>query len=592
MKFKNIIISFVVMCLLVGALILVKKKEEDRSKAKEASVKIFTIEPDEIDGIRLKNPKGDFLFKKEADEWSMLEPIATEPDPAFVPDLLSKLEKLESKRDFEVKNEELSDFGFDEPEFTLDITYGKNKAQKIYFGIKAPGENTQYTKIDDSLKVRLADTSLSDLRDKTLFDLRNKDIIKFSKEQVEKILVSYPATKEQYTIEKKGNGYSISEPIAASADKNEIDRFIGSLTGIKANEYPAEDYLRSPEKWGFAKPFASISVVLKDGSSKQLLIGKESKEPKGVYVTDPKSKLVAITDESLKKNLTVDLSGLIDKKLANWPEGAEIGKMEFALKGQPTVMEKKNDLWTIPILKDFADQNTASGLLSRTKYIRAQEFLTAKPLPEHGFDSPPLVVKVYSKEGKELGKISFGKTLSGNKVLVRGGPDDFIFKADDSFLNNTRTDLQKIRNKKPSLAKRYKISKVKLSIESGVATFSKNGPDWSVSTEGGLKYSPGKDKLEADSKKLLDFLTQDRITGFIDTYDPKLSAQAMGFDKPLANISVWEDTSSEEKIAIGKKEPDFAYLKREGSLPVYKVGIKDAEEILGLFKNGKEEGDK
>jgi len=310
MKFRNSIVAFLVLCIAIGALYLVQKNKAKKAVSQAQKSKIVKTEIENISAIHLKNKNSEVTFKRIFPEddsvrksWIIEKPINAGVDGALFKKLLDDLKGLNEKRSFDIEETELKDFGLGSPLLALDMTLTKGAPFKICFGDKNPDETMQYVRLGESFKVSLVDSTLYDFADKNLKDLREKNLFAFNIDEIKKVTADYISFNETLVIERKDSEYVISEPLKTKADKGAVNRFLTTLAGIKAQEFPAEDYSQNPSKWGFNKPYAVITIDLADDKVEKLIVGKDAKD-KRFYARKDSHNLVIEANESVKKDLS------------------------------------------------------------------------------------------------------------------------------------------------------------------------------------------------------------------------------------------------------------------------------------------------
>jgi len=432
MKFRNSIVAFLVLCIAIATLYFVQKNKEKKAVSEEQKSKIVKSKIENISMIHLKNKSSDVTFKRiwpEDDSikksWVIEKPVKAGIDETLFKRLLDDLRNLKEKRSFDIKKTELGDFGLGSPLLALDFTLKKGAPFKMYFGDKNPGETMQYIRLGESLKVSLVDSTLFDFGEKELKDLRKKNLFDFNNDKIQKVTADYLGFNETLILDRKDSEFYISEPLKTKADKGAVNRFLTSLAGIKAQDFPSEDFSQSPSKWGFNKPYAVITVKLDDNKEEKLIIGKDDKDKK-FYARRAADKFVIAANESVKKDLTPKLSNLVNKKLSEW-QNTDIAKIDIKFGNQTAEVEKSQDIWVLKKLQDLADQGKVNNILQRFRSLNATEFVSVKPAKSHGLANPHLTALFYGADGNVLAKYLFGKYIPTNKMYLMAGSRFVLF---------------------------------------------------------------------------------------------------------------------------------------------------------------------
>ena len=610
MKFRYTIIAFVIMCLLVGLLYYIKLDKEKKELATEESKKIFGADFDKFVSLRITNRNGSFLIKKfavadknakEKELWGIVEPLKVNADNSVISQVTSNLEGLTFERTIDAAKDQLSGYSLEKPDLSIDVSYknknGAEQTKKLNFGAKNPGDTFQYIRLGEEPKVMLGSTGLDYLKEKSLKDLRNKIVVDFAKDDVEKIYAFYPGSKERFSIEKAEKGYTMSEPMKTKADESEINKFINNFIGMRAQEFPSEDYTQDQKKWGFDKPYAGIGMLLK-GSKKEvkILIGKENQNKSGVYLVNPETKNVLEVPYKTKEDLTLKLSLAVNRKLSEWDQN-DLKKIFFKNKKQKYDLEKINNKWVLSDKKDYADQWKVDGILAKLKNYTASEFVSVKMDKALGFgESPDLLALFIDDKNSMVDSLLFGKTVAPDKIYVRRGATSFVYKALSSTFEQVNKDLENLRNKKLAVLAKYKITGIRVMIGDSKIDFLKDDKgNWTAKTEGKVLYDLKSKTLKDDVETMLNFLVNDdKVDDYVDSYDEKsaTAGSEFGLDKPQALFLVSENLGQDSTIAIGSRDQSGKqfFIKNRASHAIYKVKSDAVEPILKIFNEVKSAG--
>ena len=168
-------LTFVGSIALGGYVYYLSKKPAEPDTAKKQE-KVFTVESDKIEEIRITSAAGDATtLKKEGGAWQVKEPVAARADDSEVSGITSALSSVEMTRVVDENPANLNDYGLSNPRITLDF---KATGDNDYVGQTgtltfAPGETQKTVTVvvngdgkkeaDEYFFLDLFDNSLSSL---------------------------------------------------------------------------------------------------------------------------------------------------------------------------------------------------------------------------------------------------------------------------------------------------------------------------------------------------------------------------------------------------------------------------------------------
>ncbi len=621
MTLRNTIIAFLLMCLLIGALIYVKKGEDEKIELEEKGKLIFGVSEDEITQIRFFTDEGEFLIKKQPPDkkepkkidpgWQLMEPVNAKADRTLLSGIISNMEKLSSIRKFEINDSDLKNFSLDKPSFTIEYTYkskgDKEKTKTVYFGDKNPDGDAQYAKYVNSNEVHLVDTSLHYLHNKKMKDFRDKKIFDFEKDSVDRIEATFKDGKRKVEVSKHKNDYLIATPFDTKAEKSEITKFINNIINMRAVEFPSEDFSKTPSQWGLNNPFARFNLVLKEKGSGKSKSEKEMKnegkiigfslgKPKAlgtkVYLKREDSPVVFEVRSGLEKDLALEMTNIVSKKLADF-DRKDIVKMKINYQGKATELDLKGGKWILSLKSDLADQEVAKRILSTFANYRAKEFISQKSSKKYGFTNDSLLGLFINRGNTVAGKIMFGAKTDGNQIYATGGNKNFIYKAAVTQYENIIKDLENIRNRKLYIEDKDKISNITFKKGDKKVIFAKTKKDdnqvWEVKTEGDgpplYDKTEKPEDIQSDVEKIINFVTENKIADYIDVYDKNEAADKYGINDLNGILEISKVLQDTRKIAFGKTSPDgkHVYVWKQGLAPYYKIKKFDLDPVLKIF---------
>jgi hypothetical protein len=177
----------------------------------------------------------------------------------------------------------------------------------LIMGKSGPDYNSNYVRTKGSNSVYMA---FGGARYSFFTDLnrwRDKTVLNFDKSTA-KGLTIVRRDSATVTLAKadSGNTWSILQPIASPARSEEVESMIEKLAQFNTTDY--QDEVLADSAMGFDKPTLGITVSLKNGSSRNLIIGKKNSDNKYWVKTDGKEQVFLVAEYTVNP---------IDKKLGD-----------------------------------------------------------------------------------------------------------------------------------------------------------------------------------------------------------------------------------------------------------------------------------
>ncbi len=310
--------------------------EADRPTAPTADqfTPVFDFESDDITTVTVTAENGNRTVVDKADaRWRLVEPFEGNVDVTAVVGLASSVATLEMQRVVAEPEDdvELATFGLDEPRITVGVATASGTDASLLIGARTPTGGDVYATLAGSNRVFLMSGYLDDTFNQSTFDLRDKTILNFTNDEVEGLEITGDEVSVQ--LQKTGNRWALTSPIAALADAGTADGVIGRLgTGqIASVESESTDDLA---QYGLAPPRLNVKVRL-TGSTASLIVGSAA-GPGRIYARDESRDPIFTIDETLVGELVRNAEAYRRKDLFGFrPFNAE-----------SMSVERGGDLWS------------------------------------------------------------------------------------------------------------------------------------------------------------------------------------------------------------------------------------------------------
>src|SRR5262249_24857485 len=248
----------------------------------------------------------------------------------------------------------------------------------------------------------------SNLRDaeKPVADFRDRTVLAFERKDIKGLEVK-TAGGPGVTAQLKGaDQWSVTSPLTAAADRDQISSLIDKLKGAKIRDFVTEPpAAKTPDPYGLERPLA-LTLWLgeeKDRAAKTLRLGKAVPDKKTVYAQREGDPTVFTVDEELVRAVPTSATALRDKTgFAYSREPVERVELESPKGKVALAMEGGAWKLTAPMALK-ADEASVNDLLWKVRDLKAKDFVAddQKSLARYGLDQPQVRLSVWEKDVKE-----------------------------------------------------------------------------------------------------------------------------------------------------------------------------------------------
>jgi hypothetical protein len=260
---------------------------------------IFKFESDQAGGIELRSEEIEWEAKKEDEEWFFQKPVHALAKKSNVNDILYALSNLKAKEfvSEDKKNEEIKNFGLDNPDYEVSISFPLEN-QQVTFSIRKKEDIEYATSSLSSKIIRVEDSILSDL-EKKIEELRDKSISEFYTWEVSKLQIRKGDLSLSLEKDEEDN-WHFEEAQGEEADKEKIQTFLRKIEGLEAEEFVDPPF--NLQDYGFEEPQAEVKIWVDEEEDKAreifILIGSEDEEAKKATVKNERFEYLFIVDSS------------------------------------------------------------------------------------------------------------------------------------------------------------------------------------------------------------------------------------------------------------------------------------------------------
>ncbi len=263
-------------------------------------------------------------------------------------------------------------------------------------------------------------------------------------------------------LEKAGETWKISEPLAAETDKDAVESLLGSLEMARIDRRLGT--VTDLKTYGLDPPQAVLTVTLaKGGESPILSLGDGSPVGGNYFALLPGGKELAVVSSSLGDLSRKDLLSLRDKSLLAL-DPWKVKRLRIERGWETVLLEKPDDGWKVQQpLETPADGPTVTDLLSALERLRASSFESEKPGPkdlrQHALD-PPSARLTILQEGWDIEKtVLFGRKPDGTLYARTVGRDPIVAIPKD-FWEKVTTKVADLRRKEILGVGQYRLQTI------------------------------------------------------------------------------------------------------------------------------------
>lgn len=383
----------------------------------------------DVTRVELKRPKAPFTLVKQDGKWRFEAPGRFRADREQVESWLkSLLEGGIVPQTVEAQNPDPKQYGLDKPTVELVLTSG-GSTRTIQLGRdfrrpeeKGTGELSFAWEREDGRLFMLNSAQVIALRDKTIDEMRDRKLLDVAAtKDVKKLTLIRPAVTLE--AERSGEGWTMTQPFRASADKNNIETLIDQLRLGTAVNF-VEDDAKDLSKYSLDKP-RLIAQVMDGKGVHGLRLGGTAKDGKVYAAREGENQVVSIEKTSFDgfDKTAADLRELrlmtLDNEKVNMvelrnPYGTSrlqrTGKQEWELVDPKGGKPQKANVETVERIL---------SALGASAFRHVEE--APKDMAKYGLDKPRITVTVSDGGGTQV--VTLGKTNPQGDYYTKGAPD-------------------------------------------------------------------------------------------------------------------------------------------------------------------------
>jgi hypothetical protein len=265
----------------------VERKREPKGEGEREKVTVLAVDKAKAKEITLSAAGAEAIrLVKDGGAWRVAAPFSAPADASAVESMLTSLEKLEADEVVVEQAQDPAEYGLDKPGRTVTaVVEGAPAPLAVEFGAKSPDGASAYARAAGSPKVFLVPQWVEGTFDKKPFDLRDRDLLHVKRDDVRTLEITGP--EGSYALARTDAGeWAFTKPVATRAGRWSVDGLLGAVENLRMDSVAAEA-AADVKPFGLDEPARTVSLVLKDGSTRTLEIGAAAPDPSAAPAPSP-----------------------------------------------------------------------------------------------------------------------------------------------------------------------------------------------------------------------------------------------------------------------------------------------------------------
>jgi hypothetical protein len=363
---KNLLMLAALVIVVVGYAIYDYRSDEKMAEQKENASLLFTLKPEQVSQLKIKNGSGEFTLVRDKDGWKITAPIHDSADNTAVNEYLAAaVDEKSTTVAMEGPQIDWKQYGLDEPRGTLALADNSGHTNSVAVGKVKNFQGDAFIRKNNDNKVLVAANTWFTRIDQSLMGLRDKRIYRGSLQGVQSLSLN-----GYHMLNKNGQWVSAEHP-DDHLDQNKVRELLSMLSQTSGLEIIAEGKITAKEnsEWGFKKPAVSV-VLISENGRKWKADFAQVKNITRVHVSEPEV-VYKIAPSDLGKFQSADLDSLRDKAEPFQFDRAAVSEVDLhlppqekKLKMQDQLTELLTKLHALNAIEYVNDRLSAQGTLT------------------------------------------------------------------------------------------------------------------------------------------------------------------------------------------------------------------------------------
>jgi hypothetical protein len=408
------------------------KGGEKREQENQQGDLVFQFEPDSVRTLEVRSALGIFSFRREGDEWQILEPVSTGAEKSAVNNVLSTLKSLKKERQFSVQPGELASYGLVGTSTLVLFELKNGQRDSIRLGDDTPVGSNAFADKVDTLVFMIPSYAKRNFM-KTLFDWRDKSVAQIKQADVRELHIQNP--QGNFRLVKEGSDWLLKSPLQIKADNTAISSILSKMEFGRATGVVSEAF-EKPVQYRLSKPAYRIDMLVGEAKAQKSIIVSDLKN-NVAYAKDLSRPQVMTVDSLFVKEIDKSLFQLRNKKIAEFDRDHADSVVVAQGDSLFTFHKDSSSVWYLAGDKKVKNWKINS-LLNTLNGLSAKKFLqeNVRTTSRYGLSKPERKISIF-RQGTKIMEVLFSAPQKDLKVAF--SPDSrLVAEIDDSAYNNTR----------------------------------------------------------------------------------------------------------------------------------------------------------
>ncbi len=228
---------------------------------------ILSFTQDEVTRLAIEGP-GDVTVERQPDlgdgidRWALSAPLEARADADSVGALLRRWSSgnAVSFAADEPTDEQIAEFGLDDPEITLRLSTADDTAQTLHIGGTSEEPAGRYARREGSRAVMVIPDGIVNELPESADDLRNRAVVEFARDRVRSIEIT--TDEPPLRVEKDGVDWRVTAPRPLDGDAATASSLLTAALDLRAREFPTGT--AADARFGFDAPHARVAFELEE----------------------------------------------------------------------------------------------------------------------------------------------------------------------------------------------------------------------------------------------------------------------------------------------------------------------------------------
>lgn len=403
-------------------------------------------------------------------------------------------------------------------------------------------------------------------------------IIDADRDKIDEVVIENKNGK--YVISRKGQDLVLTYPQNFKVAKNKVDDIILDIPGMQANKV-IDEKAKDLSPYGLNTPVATVTIKIKGGTTKVLMVGEQNLVKDSYYVTVKDTNKVYLINNYIAEKFLLSRKDIIDTALYNIST-ADVKQLSMEKKGKLVFAAKKDgETWmlTAPANRNANDAKITPVIDILAK-VTMKELVeeNATDLDKYGLKNPSYVL-TFSTGAADIKLILGAEKVRNNEIYAKLGDSNTVFIVDETQFTFLDMPLKEFMNNFAYLADIQDVNKIEVTMDGKTTNYEIKDASQNEFTVDGKATS-----AKADGKSLFRNMYQALIG--ITASDVETGVDSKGTAE-ITFTYYLKVAPGTVKIEFIPKDDKYYYVFKNGKysdIIVAKAKFDEAEGVRDSYK--------